>query len=354
MSSSFYALILAGGSGQRFWPLSRDASPKQLLSLLDKHTMLEHTLKRLEGLVPDENVLVLTNALQLKQVQAVLKDHPNVQIYAEPEKRDTAPAIALAIGWVASRNPDATMMVLPSDHWIQDVEAFQQTLATARDTAIANEAVVTVGIQPTWACPSYGYIEKSADLTAGISEVKRFREKPHPELAAEFLEQGNFAWNAGMFFWKLSTVRQELATHVPELAQFVDDLSASDSPQAFDQLVKTQFATLPKISIDYALLEKASCVLCVASQFDWDDLGNWSSVAQYFPQDESYNRSNTTDHSFVNARNNWVYAQTPQHVALLGVENLMVISTPDAILVADQSHAEKLKGLVDQLPAHLK
>lgn len=352
--SNFYALILAGGSGQRFWPLSRDASPKQLLRLLDEKTMLEHTLKRLEGLVPEENVLVLTNAIQLDQVKEVLKGHPKVQIYAEPEKRDTAPAIALAIGWVAARNPEATMMILPSDHWIKDVSAFQETLKLARDTASSQDVVVTVGIEPTWACSSYGYIEKAQQLSEGVSEVRRFREKPNAELAAEFLAQGNFAWNAGMFFWKVDTVRRELQTHVPELANFVNELSLTQSDEAFDQHVKLNFADLPKISIDYALLEKASRVLCVAAKFDWDDLGNWSSVGEYLPQDESYNRSSTEACTIVNSRKNLLYSKTDQHLALLGVENLMVIVTPDAILVADQAQAEKLKGLVDQLPSHLK
>ena len=193
MSNSIYALILAGGSGQRFWPVSRDRMPKQLLALFDDKTMLEHTIARLEGLVPKENILVLTNHQQLDAVRAVLKDFPHENIVAEPEKRDTAPAIALAVGWVAARDPKATMMVLPSDHLIQDRTQFQRTLQAACTAAQESGALVTIGIKPTWACPGYGYIERGARLETSsdvpVYEVVRFREKPAVSLAEQFLAE---------------------------------------------------------------------------------------------------------------------------------------------------------------------
>ena len=223
-SSSLYALILAGGSGQRFWPLSRDRQPKQLLRLFDGKTMLESTIERLEGFVPKQNILVLTNHQQLDGVREVLQDFPQENIIAEPEKRDTAPAIALGIGWVAARDPQATMMVLPSDHLIKDTAQFQRALRTACSAAQESGALVTIGIKPTWPCPSYGYIERGAafDLKQSdgvpVFEVVRFREKPKPEIAQEFFEQGNFTWNAGMFFWTLPAVRQDLQKHAAALA----------------------------------------------------------------------------------------------------------------------------------------
>lgn len=353
---STYALILAGGSGQRFWPASRDRLPKQLLKLFDDKTMLEQTVARLEGLVPKENILILTNHLQLDGVRAALPDFPVENIVAEPEKRDTAPAIALAVGWVAARDPQATMMVLPSDHLIQDKAQFQRALQTACSAAQQSGALVTIGIKPTWACPSYGYVERGVrfqmeqDTGVPVFDVVRFREKPSADLAAEFLAQGNFTWNAGMFFWTLPTVRENLSKHCPELSAFIDALQSSKD---FNATVTAQFPTLPKLSIDYALMEKAPRVLNVESCFDWDDVGNWTSVGGHLPKDDHGNQHNCAL-SQLDAGNNLVFSQTKQHIALLGVSDLMVIATGDALLVAHRSQAEKLKKLVDGLPKELR
>lgn len=353
---STYALILAGGSGQRFWPVSRDRLPKQLLRLFDDKSMLEHTIHRLDGLVPRENILILTNQQQLEGVREALPDFPAENIIAEPEKRDTAPAIALAVGWVAARDPQATMMVLPSDHLIQDKAEFQRALATACAAAEQSGALVTIGIKPTWPCPSYGYVERGAahplepDTGVPVYEVVRFREKPSKEQAEKFLAQGNFTWNAGMFFWKVETVRQNLAQHCPELAAFV---SALQSAPDFGAALLERFAGLPKVSIDYALMEKAPRVLNVEATFDWDDVGNWTSVGHYLNKDTSGNQHNCTV-SGMDSSGNLVFSHTAQHIALLGVHDLMVISTPDALLVAHRSQAETLKKLVDGLPNELR
>lgn len=356
ISQSTYALILAGGSGQRFWPASRDRMPKQLLRLFDDRTLLDQTVARLEGLVPRENILVLTNHLQLEGVRAALPDLPAENIVAEPEKRDTAPAIALAIGWVAARDPQATMMVLPSDHLIQDKAQFQRALHTACAAARQSSAIVTIGIKPTWPCPSYGYVERGAPFelepSTGVPvfEVVRFREKPDADLAEQFLAQGNFTWNAGMFFWTLPVVRENLAQHCPELSTFIDALAASSD---FAGTVATDFSKLPKLSIDYALMEKAPRVLNVESCFDWDDVGNWTSVGNYLSKDDHGNQHNCAV-SQLDSGNNLVFSQTNQHVALLGVSDLIVIASGDAILVAHRSDAEKLKKLVDGLPKELR
>lgn len=350
-----YALVLAGGSGQRFWPVSRDRLPKQLLALFGGKTLLEHTIDRLDGVVPRENILVLTNQQQLDSVCEVLKDFPREQILAEPEKRDTAPAITLGIGWVAARDPQATMMVLPSDHWIQDKEEFHRAVRTALAAAQQSQALVTIGIKPTWPCPSYGYVEQGAPFstpgTVAVHEVTRFREKPKQEVAAQYLEQGNFVWNAGMFFWSVAAVRRDLGFHCAELAGFIDALECSSD---FAATVQQEFPTLPKVSIDYALMEKAGRVLNVEATFDWDDVGNWTSMASYLTEDEGGNRYNCRELSQHEAGNNLVFTQTGHHVALLGVQDLMVISTPDALLVAHRSQAEQLKKLVERLPAALR
>ncbi len=350
---STYAVILAGGSGQRFWPLSRDARPKQLLRLFDDKTLLEHTVERLEGFIPRENILVLTNRQQLDAVREVLPDFPAENIVAEPEKRDTAPAIALGIGWVAARDPEAMMMVLPSDHLINDHAGFQRTLLAACQAARDGTALVTIGIKPSWACPSYGYIERGALVGSGevpVYEVSRFREKPDAELAEQFLAQGNFSWNAGMFFWSVPAVRRNLAAHCPELAGFIDALAETSD---FAPAIKARFPLLTKLSIDYALMEKAPRVLNVEATFDWDDVGNWTSVGEHLMKDAAGNQHNCAL-SHHEAGNNLVFGETGQHIALLGVSDLIVIATKDALLVAHRSEAEKLKKLVDGLPKELR
>jgi mannose-1-phosphate guanylyltransferase len=355
--SSRYALILAGGSGQRFWPVSRDTLPKQLLKLFGDRTLLELTIDRLDGVVPRENIVILTNAQQVEGVRAVLPDFPPENIIAEPEKRDTAPAIALGVGWVAARNPEATMMVLPSDHLINDHAAFQAVLRGSCEAAEASQGLVTIGIKPTWPCPSYGYVERGQRASfpgvkenVAIFDVTRFREKPSTELAESFLAQGNFTWNAGMFIWTVPAVVNELSRHAPALAQFITELRHSAD---FAATMKTQFPTLPKLSIDYALMEKASRVLNIEATFDWDDVGNWTSVGRYLQTDGNGNQHNCSIAKF-EAENNIVFSQTGQQIALLGVQDLIVVATKDALLVTTKTHAESIKKIVDGLPKELR
>lgn len=351
-----YALILAGGSGQRFWPLSRDSLPKQLLKLFGEKTLLELTIDRLEGLVPKENIIILTNQIQEKAVRALIQDLPAENIVAEPEKRDTAPAIALAVGLIVRRDPNATMMVLPADHLIQDTNEFQKVLSNAMMAAERSNSLVTIGIKPTWPCPSYGYLERGRKAAipdvdqVQVFEVERFREKPNPELAEFFLSQGTFSWNAGMFIWTIPAIFSEFSRHCPDLADFVSELRTSMDVAA---TIQHQFGRLPKLSIDYALMERASHVLNIEATFDWDDVGNWTSVGGYLQKDESGNCHNCAM-SEAESQDNLVFAQTSQHVALLGVKDLIVVATKDALLIATKSHAESIKKLVDTLPAKLR
>ncbi|CAN5507828.1 mannose-1-phosphate guanylyltransferase [soil metagenome] len=374
MSQSLYALILAGGSGERFWPLSRRTRPKQLLKLVTERTLLEETVARLEGLVPLERILILTNVEQEASVRALLTDFPPANIVAEPAKRDTAAAVALGAGWVAARDHMATMVVLPADHVIKDAEAFRNTVKTAAAAAEETGALVTIGIKPTWACPGFGYIEMGEkvklrregavpavlrDSAAGVapapmaSEVRhvvRFREKPNPELAEVFVRQGHFRWNAGMFVWSVATVLGEFNRHAPELASFIARVSV---PNKFEQALRELFPKLPKISFDYAIMENADRVLVVEAAFDWDDVGSWQAVASYFQNDRDGNAANG-DVTAVESSNNIIFDDEGKKIALLGVHNLIIVRTGDALLVCHRHQAEKIKGLIGKLPPELQ
>ena len=357
MPDSIYALILAGGSGERFWPLSRRARPKQLLRLTSDKTLLEETLARLQGFIPRERILILTSAEQEAAVRKLLREFPNENIVAEPAKRDTAAAIALGTGWVAVRDHAAITVVLPADHVIGSRAAFQETLALATDAARETSELVTIGIKPTWACPGFGYIEhgKSVRLrrrpnSETIHRVVRFREKPDPDLAESFLRSENFRWNAGMFVWAVPTVLREFKRHAPELADFISQLCA---PGNFAKALREDFSKLPRISFDYAILEKAEHVLVVEAGFGWDDIGSWRAVANYFQKDNQGNAANRAI-TAIDASNNIVFEENGSTVALLGVHDLIIIRTPDALLVCHRHEAERIKELVGRLPPELQ
>ena len=357
MTNPLYALILAGGSGERFWPLSRRARPKQLLQLVSEKTLLEETLARLEGLVPLERILILTNVEQEAAVRALLPQLPPENIVAEPAKRDTAAAVALATGWVAQRDHQATMLVLPADHVIKDRAAFQETLRTAVRAAEETGALVTIGVKPTWACPGFGYIERGAaaplpgPATANpIFRVVRFREKPNAELADSFVRHGNFRWNAGMFVWSVPTVLSEFNRHAPELADFISRICAPDNWEA---TLRDRFSKLSRISFDYAIMEKADRVLMVEASFDWDDVGGWRAVASYLRKDENGNAAHG-DLTALHASNNIVFNAGETKIALLGVHNLIVVRTEDALLICNRRDSEKIKNLVSDLPVELQ
>jgi mannose-1-phosphate guanylyltransferase len=341
MDSHRYVLVLAGGSGQRFWPLSRDHRPKQVLPLFGGQSLLEEAVKRLDGLVPPERIIVLTNQLQAPGIRSLLPALPEANIIAEPEKRDTAAAIALGAAVIAARDPQAVIAVLPSDHVIVNVGGFQKVLLKAWQTASNESAIVTIGIKPTWPSPSYGYIERGEALTGdtepAVYAVKRFCEKPTCEVAQTFLDAGTFCWNA---------LTGEFERQAPEFASFICGAS-----QRADVL--EGFSTLPKKSFDYVVMENALRVLNIEALFDWDDVGSWNTYAEYLPVDHQGNRSSTPKLT-AQAQSNVIVGQTPQHVALLGVTDLIIVITDDAVLVATKDRAEQLRGLVDALPSSLR
>ncbi len=349
-----YALILAGGSGTRFWPLSRNARPKQLLDLFGQGTMLRQAIDRLCGILPAENIFILTNHLQEAEVRRQATELPAENIIAEPARRDTAPAVALGCALIARRDPQANMIVIPSDALILDATAFRSLAAEALELASRERALITIGIKPTWPCPSYGYIQRAgrledAALTHPCYEVERFREKPDTATAEQYLANGNFSWNAGMFIWNVACVREQLAAHAPELADFISRLTeAADLPG----FIRREFPALTPISIDFALMEKAQRVLNFEASFDWDDVGSWISVGKYLPERGEGNVSNA-DLSTLKAADNIVFSATGKRVALVGVSDLIVVDTGDALLVAHRNEADSIKHIVSGLPEEL-
>lgn len=351
MATNLYALILAGGSGERFWPYSRRARPKQLLKLFSDSTMLEETIARLGSAVPADRVFVLTNREQESAVRAACSGVPAQNIVAEPAKRDTAAAVALGVGLVLRRDPQAVMAVLPADHLIKDGAAFRKDLLAGAAMAADSGALLTIGIKPSWACPGFGYIEQGRRISddPAVYEVKRFREKPNPEMAESFLKQGNFRWNAGMFIWSIPAIMGELTKHAPELAAFVARMRTA---KELGPLLASDFPKLPKISVDYAIMEKAAHVLELEASFDWDDVGSWLAVAKYLASAEG-NASNCPV-TAQDAAHNIVFSSGRKHVALAGVQDLIVIETADALLVCHRSEAENIKKLVPRVPEELQ
>jgi len=259
---------------------------------------------------------------------------------------------------IAARNPEATMMVLPADQLIQDINSYHEVMSDAVLVAQTSDALVTVGIKPTWACPSFGYIERGQpcsfennSLNNQPFEVVRFREKPNAELAESFLELGNFAWNAGMFIWSIPTVIKELARYSPELANFVSELLHSEDIMT---TIHDKFSSLTSISIDYALMEKATQVLNIEATFDWDDVGSWISVSKYLQSVADDNQTNTPITTIGSERNIIFTKKQDTRVALLGVNDLIIVQTDDALLVANRHQADHIKKLIEQLPPEMR
>lgn len=352
--SQNYALILAGGSGTRFWPLSRNCKPKQLLDFDAKGSMLKQAIARIGAFIPAERIIILTNQVQLEEVRLQAPEIPVENIIAEPARRDTAPAVALGIALIAKRDPKANMIIVPSDSLILDDMAFQALASEALDLAGKEAALITIGIKPTWACPSYGYVEcgerlDDKGLQFNCHQVQCFREKPSSEQAQEYITQGNFTWNAGIFIWNVAYARKELATHTPQLAEFIQNLTQSDNTAQF---ILDEFPTLTPISIDFALMEKAETVLNFEANFDWDDVGSWISLSKYLPQDATGNASNTPS-SCIDASGNIVFSTKGKRVAILGVDDLIIVDTDDALLIALKDRADDIKKIVDMLPSEL-
>lgn len=348
-----YAVIMAGGSGTRFWPKSRRDRPKQLLCLSGETTMLEQTVARIEPLVPRDRILIVTGADQARATRAQLPGLPAESIIAEPAPRDTAPCVALAAGIVVKRDPEATMIVMPADHVIEPPEAFHATVSAAVSVVVDDPAaLVTFGIKPTHPETGYGYIERGPVLeTRGgipVHRVIQFREKPDKATAQQFLAAGNFAWNAGIFVWRARTILDEIKKHRPSLATALEPILRSLGTPAQSETLARLFPSLERVPIDKAVMEHAANVRVLEVPYLWNDVGDWRAVASLLKHDPAGNAIQGA----VVARDTTrsiIISDDGALVATLGVDNLVVVHSGNATLVARKDQLDKLKALVEGL-----
>jgi mannose-1-phosphate guanylyltransferase len=336
-----YAVVIAGGSGTRFWPRSRTRAPKQLLALLGARTMLQQTVARVSPPIARDRVLVVTGRAQARAVRRQLPRLGN-RLLVEPESRNTAAAIALAALRVAARDPGATMAVLPADHLIADRRAFQRDLATALDLAERTAALVTIGIRPTHAETGYGYIRVGAALPGSrgrAARVAAFIEKPARARAAALLAGGNVLWNSGIFAWRAGTILEVLRRHLPAVVGPLE--------RAGERGLAGVYRRLPNISIDHGVLERAEGVVVLRARFPWSDVGSWAAVATLRAGENG--RNAIRGHALPIDSRGCLVDSPERLVALVGVENLVVVDTPDAVLVCRRDRAQDVRLVVDQL-----
>jgi mannose-1-phosphate guanylyltransferase len=346
-----YAVVLAGGYGERFWPASTVAHPKQLLTLLGDRTMLEMAVDRLQGLIPPERVLVLTSADLVEATIEHSPDLPPGNVIGEPMRRDTAAAVALACAVVKGRDPEGVFCVVTADHVMGDLDLFRQTLRDALEVAATSDVLVTIGMRPTWPSTAFGYIEAGEPVAApGAVEfrrVTRFVEKPDAPTAAGYLEAGNFSWNSGMFIWSVDSLARAFHLHAPELGTMIDTLVPALDTTGFEAALKQQFEPLPKISIDYALMERADNIVMAEGRFAWGDVGSWPEVADHLPADEHGN-AHRGALEVLDASNNVIVSEG-RLTALIGVDDLIVVHTDEVTLICPKDRAQDVKDLVTRL-----
>lgn len=346
-----HAVIMAGGSGTRFWPQSRQQRPKQLLRLHGAQTMIQQTLNRCGDLVQPDHSWVVTNAVQAEATSSQLPTVPADNVLVEPAARNTAPCIGLAAVHALRSDPDAIMFVLPADHVIETAESFRQAAEQAVEVVKADERrLVLFGIPPAFPATGYGYIERADPLPEqkAVFDVASFREKPDQQTAQQYMESGNFYWNCGIFCWKAATILEHLKQHEPDMYAGLMTIQEAMGSARYEEVLASEFPKLNSISIDYAVLEKADGVTVIEAPFQWDDVGSWLAVARLSGADS---HGNTVDGPFVgiDATNNIVRTTDGHLVAALGVDDLIIVHTDDATLVARRDDSERVKEVLQRL-----
>lgn len=351
-----HAVIMAGGSGTRFWPLSRARLPKQLLDLTGGRTMIQATADRLEGLVPAERTWVITNQSLAGVIAQQLPKLAPLRIVGEPCKRDTAPAIGLAALLLLAEDPDATMLVSPSDHRIEPATAFQAAVRQAEEIVRdQSETLITFGIKPTYPAETFGYIERGASVgntlrsvSAAAYNVVRFREKPARSVAEEYLRSGNFYWNSGIFVWKAATIVAALERYEPQIFQHLRTIAASFGKASWQETFDREFTAIRAKSIDFAVMEHYQPVAVIEAPFTWDDVGSWQAIARSHQADASGNAAQGK-HLAIRTSGSIIRTTDDHLVVTLGMKDTIVVHTPDATLVAHKQEEEAIREVVKAL-----
>jgi mannose-1-phosphate guanylyltransferase len=357
----FRPVILAGGSGTRFWPRSRRARAKQVLALDGERSMIQQTVERLKPLAGLEHTWVITNEHLAHEIADQLQGVPEGQIVQEPVARNTAPACGLAAFLIERQNPDAVLGIFPSDHVIADEPRFLKALQKGIALAAADDSIIVLGIEPTRPETGYGYIE-TGDFTDNdvALHVRRFIEKPNQNRAEEFVAAGNYYWNSGMFLWSARTLANAVREHLPETAPLLETIAGAYGTPEFETIFHELYPKCENISVDYAVLEPRSAkgehlsqLYCLPAEFTWNDLGSWASLYEYQVEtrlrgDGDGNVAETEGHLTIDAGNNYIYSPK-KFVALVGVENLIVVDTEDALLIAHRDHSQDVGKIVKEL-----
>jgi mannose-1-phosphate guanylyltransferase len=356
--SNFNPVILAGGRGTRFWPLSRKKRAKQLLALDGKQTMIQQTVARLLPLAPAKKFWIITNEDLRNAISKQLPKLPKAQILAEPVGRNTAPAIGLAAFLLLRENPEAVIGMFPSDHVIADEKRYRETLQRGIELAASGANIVVLGIRPNRAETGYGYVEVGGAFQGEALRVRRFTEKPDAQKAAEFVAAGNYFWNSGIFLWSARTLTDALREHLPKTAAQLEEIAATFGTRKFVATFRKLYPKCENISVDYAVLEPRSAqgehagdIFCLPADFGWNDLGSWTALHEHHTTKSSPSEGNLVTGSgmfLLNARSNYIYAPG-KFVAAVGVSDLVVVETPDALLITTRQHAQDVGKVVKYL-----
>lgn len=345
-----HAVIMAGGAGQRLWPLSRSARPKQLLKLADGKSLLQEAYLRVATLLPPESIYVITTQAHLRLVAEDLPELPADNLFGEPVGRDTANAVGLSAAILKRRDPQAMVGIFTADHIIKPVDTFASAVQTAFDTAEARpDALGTMGIRATRPETGYGYVQRGQRIADGVFEVQRFAEKPDAQTAAKYLASGDYYWNSGMFAWSADAILGQLAQHLPQAHEGVTRIAEVWDGPGREGVLQEVYPTLPKISIDFAVMEKADRVFVVEMDCSWVDLGSWTALEAVAGQDADGNVISAAKTVTLDAKGNVLVSEDDHLIAVYGVEDLVVVHSADATLVCRKQDAQALKALVSKV-----